>query len=174
MILLLLFFFHCVYCKYTYNHIIKTDFKSSVELNDIMSSKKYFDLYLEEVNADNIVFDPCFNTTNLEFPFKINYSSQPKISLLPLKFPKISILQSWKKEGELVKGNIKCSLIDFDLELEIKQNTSDIDNVYINLNSKINSKIFFVPNKALKYALYDYESIFHKIIKKINKINKIE
>ena len=101
MILLLLLFFHCVYCKYTYNHIIKTDFKSSVELNDIMSSKKYFDLYLEEVDADNIIFDPCFNNTNLEFPFKINYSSQPKISLLPLKFPKLVYFNHGKKKVNL-------------------------------------------------------------------------
>ena len=103
-----------------------------------------------------------------EYPFEVSYNSKPKV-IITFNISKINIKQSWKKDGELVKGNIKCSLIDFDLELEIKQNTSDINNVYINLNSKINSKIFFVPNKALKYALYDYESIFHKIVKKINK-----
>ena len=160
MILLLLLFFHCVYCKYTYNHIIKTDFKSSVELNDIMSSKKYFDLYLEEVDADNIIFDPCFNNTNLEFPFKINYSSQPKISLLPLKFPKISILQSWKKEGELVKGNIKCSLIDFDLELEI------------NYEQTISSTDFFDKYHAKKSELQDYINLWETQQNELEKILK--
>ena len=71
MILLLLFFFHCVYCKYFYNHIIKTELKSVNELTNIMTSKKYFDLYLEEVKADNIVYDPCLNDSLLEYPFKV-------------------------------------------------------------------------------------------------------
>ena len=163
MILLLLLFFHCVYCKYFYNHIIKTELKSVNELTNIMTSKKYFDLYLEEVKADNIVYDPCLNDSLLEYPFKVDYYSKPKVTLLPLTFPKINIKQSWKKENNIMKGRISCNFIDFNLDLEIKKN----ETVYIDINSCINSKMFFLPNKVLKYALYDYENIFKKIIKKL-------
>jgi hypothetical protein len=128
-----------------------------------MTSKKYFDLYLEETKADNITYDPCLNSSLLEYPFEVNYYSKPKITLLPLTFPKISIKQNWKKENNIMKGKIKCSFIDFNLDLELKKN----DTVYIDINSCINSKMFFLPNNVLKYALYDYESIFHKIIKKL-------
>tara|TARA_B100000212_G_C27054203_1_gene396971 strand:+ start:31 stop:525 length:495 start_codon:yes stop_codon:yes gene_type:complete len=163
MLILLLFFLNCAYCKYFYNHIIKTDFKSVNELSNIMTSKNYFDLYLEEVKADNITYDPCLNDSLLEYPFEVSYNSKPKVTLLPLTFPKINIKQSWKKENNIMKGRIVCSFIDFNLDLEIKQN----DSVYIDINSCINSKMFFLPNKVLKYALYDYENIFHKIIKKL-------
>ena len=96
MLILLLLFFNCAYCKHFYNHIIKTDFKSINELNNIMTSKNYFDLYLEEVKADNITYNPCLNDSLLEYPFEVNYCSKPKITLLPLTFPKINIKQNWK------------------------------------------------------------------------------
>ena len=69
MLILLLFFLNCVYCKYFYNHIIKTDFKSVNELSNIMTSKNYFDLYLEG-EADNVTYDPCLNDSLL-YPFKL-------------------------------------------------------------------------------------------------------
>ena len=52
-----------------------------------------------------------------------------------MKFPTINIVQKWiKKNNHTFNGNIKCSFIDFDLNIEIKKN----DTVYIDIESKIN------------------------------------
>ena len=84
-----------------------------------------------------------------------------------MKFPRINIIQKWNKEDEIMKGNIKCKFIDFDLDLNLVKNESDY--VVIEMNSSINNKLFFLPNKVLNLALNDYEGIFHKIIKKFIK-----
>ena len=160
-------FFICAFGKFTCHHVIKTDFTSKSELMNIMTSKDYYNYYLEEVKADNITFKPECKGNKLNYPQTIEYYSKPKITLFPMKFPRINIIQKWNKENEIMKGNIKCKFIDFDLDLNIVKNESDY--VVIEMNGSINNKLFFLPNKVLNLAINDYEGIFHKIIKKFIK-----
>jgi len=162
--LIFFLFINLTYSKYIYNHIIKTDFTSQTDLINIMSSKQYYEYYLEEVNAFDVTYNPVVWDKDLNIYQIIDYKSKPKISLFPMKFPTINIVQKWiKKNNHTFNGNIRCSFIDFDLNIEIKKN----ETVYIDIESVINSKVFILPNKVLTFALMDYESIFNKIIKKI-------
>ena len=56
--LIFFLFINLTYSKYVYNHVIKTDFTSQTELINIMSSKQYYEYYLEEVNAFDIIYNP--------------------------------------------------------------------------------------------------------------------
>lgn len=167
----LLFFIlliHLIHGKFICNHVIKTNFSSKSKLVDIMLSKKYFDYYLDIVGADTIIFDPIVVTKEINFPQMIDYKCVPKITYFPMRFPKIRITQYWQLDKNIFKGRIKCSYIDFNLELEVRQNESNYaDNVYVNMKGTINNKLFILPNNILKQAMHDYESIFYQIIKKM-------
>ena len=94
----------------------------------------------------------------------IKYMCVPKITFLPIKLPNLQITQTWNITNNIFIGNIKCSYIDFDIMLEFFESNELID---IIITGTINKKIIFIPNIALKYAIYDYENIYRKIIKEL-------
>ena len=72
-----------------------------------------------------------------------------------------------EKLENIVYINVIPTLPQTRLNIEIKKN----DTVYLDIMGCINRKIYIIPNIAIKYALYDYDNIFQKIIKQINTCN---
>lgn len=147
--------------KYTYKHTIKTNITNKSKLLDNMKKKKFFDLYLKEVKAENILFEPTINEIYLNNKQIIKYKCIPIITYLPFNIPKMSIKQNWTLENDIFSGKISCNYIDFDIKIELLENNSYIDIIII---GSINKKLIFVPNIALNYAIYDYENIYKKIL----------
>lgn len=163
--LFLLFFILICNAKYNYKHTIKTNYTNKNKLIDAMSRSEYFKLYLNEVKAKKITFSPEITSDYLNDNSQIiKYICVPKITLLPINLPNLQITQKWNITNEVFMGNIKCSYIDFDIMLEFLEENELID---IIITSTINKKLAFIPNIALKYAIYDYENIYNKIIKKL-------
>ena len=160
-IILLLYLFVLSNANYVYNHVIKTNIASKSKLFDLMREKRYFDLYLNEVNANNIIFNPPINDRFLNNNQIIEYNCKPKLTNYPIKLPKMNIQQIWKVKNNKFEGNIITSLMDIMLEIDFLKK----DNIEIHLKGTIQKKSFFVPNIALKYAILDYENICKKILK---------
>tara|TARA_B100001063_G_C16739742_1_gene544084 strand:+ start:772 stop:1170 length:399 start_codon:yes stop_codon:yes gene_type:complete len=125
-----------------------------------MREKRYFDQYLNEVKASDVMFTPIIDHLYLHNPQIIEYKCVPKITLYPMKLPAMKIKHIWNITRDKFHGNIITKLIDFNLEIDFLEK----ENVEIHLTGTINNKSFFIPNFALKYAIYDYESICKKIL----------
>lgn len=167
MLLLILLYLLGVSGKFSFNHIIKTKYTSIDNVYSIMRSKQYFDLYLKEVKANNIKFIPIIKDKTNDTQI-VSYMCKPVIGNLPISLPNSLISQTWNYYyNNTFVGNIDTYYINFDLNIEIKKN----DTVYLDIMGCINRKIYIIPNIAIKYALYDYDNIFQKIIKQINTCN---
>jgi hypothetical protein len=166
MLLILLFLIN-VSGKFMFNHIIKTNYTSIDNVYSIMRSKQYFDLYLKEVKANNINFIPIIKDKTSDTQ-TVSYICKPVIGSIMISLPNLLITQTWNyNNNNTFVGNIDTYYINFDLTIEIKKN----DKVYLDIMGCINRKIYIIPNIAIKYALYDYDNIFQKIIKQINTCN---
>lgn len=149
--------------KYAHKHVIQTSFTKKKYAFDLMRSVKYFQHYLDEVSASDIEFIPKHVKCEKILPCQqqIRYYSIPKISLLPVRIPKLQITQTWNIEENIFVGNIQSKYLDFDLTLEIKKN----DKVYIEITGTINRKLLIIPNSILKHIIADYEGIFWKFFR---------
>lgn len=161
-----LIFYFLMFCNanYVYKHVIKTNISSKTKLFNYMREKNYFYQYLHEVQGNEIVFTPNINDIYLHNPQIIEYKCVPKITLYPMKLPAMKIKHIWNITRDKFHGNIITKLIDFNLEIDFLEK----ENVEIHLTGTVNKKSFFIPNFALKYAIYDYESICKKILGKID------
>ncbi len=157
-----LIFYFLIFCNanYVYKHVIKTNISSKTKLFNYMREKRYFDQYLNEVKASDVMFTPIIDHLYLHNPQIIEYKCVPKITLYPMKLPAMKIKHIWNITRDKFHGNIITKLIDFNLEIDFLEK----ENVEIHLTGTINNKSFFIPNFALKYAIYDYESICKKIL----------
>ena len=169
MLLILLFLLNIAQwtnSKYTYKHIVKTNFVSTDSVLDAMCSKKYFDLYLQEVKADTIEYIPKMTTNKLTSrqDQKVSYECIPEVSFLPFKIPKMRIVQNWKIDNSILYGNIHTKYLDFDLIVKF---VSD-DTVQLEITGIVNKKMIVIPNYTLKNAIRDYENIFRNIIREFD------
>ena len=165
MYFLILFYFLIISnANYVYKHVIKTNISSKTKLFDYMREKRYFDQYLNEVKANNVMFTPIVEDLYLNRPQIIEYNCIPKITLYAMKLPNMKIKHIWNITGDKFNGNIITKYIDFNLEIDFFEKEKG----EIHLTGSINKKSLFIPNFALKYAIYDYESICKKILGKID------
>lgn len=144
-----------------YRHIIKTNFKDENNLINVMYSKKFFNKYLELVGSENTIYTPSIeDEDNLCSPQEIEYISSPNISFLKI-INKVNIKHKWNRENNILLGNINSYYTNFDLKIYCRKEEELINLIF---EAKINRKLFFIPNVALKYALNDFGNRFNEII----------
>ena len=154
---LLLLIYPLIVGAYICNHEVKISSSKSVfYMKNFMGSVYFFNKYLEKVGNEDLVYTPSVKGRYLlNNPQTIEYTSLPNITLLPgffKRFGKIKV----KQIGEITSG-----LITFTIELSFKYKNKSM---FLILKGEIKNKKFFIPNVALKYALYDFGNIFLEII----------
>lgn len=144
-----------------YKHIIRTKFKDRNKLIDFMYSVPFFSKYLDLVGNEETVFMPSIEKKySLNSPQTIEYISDPSVSFFPI-LKKVRIKHIWKREENVLFGNINSYYINFDLKIYSEIDDKDIMLIF---EADIKRKLFFVPNVALKYALNDFGNRFNEII----------
>ena len=163
---LLLLIYPLIVGAYICNHEVKISSSKSVfYMKNFMGSVYFFNKYLEKVGNEDLVYTPSVKGRYLlNNPQTIEYTSLPNITLLPgffKRFGKIKVKQIWKIKNGIFIGEITSGLITFTIELSFKYKNRSM---FLILKGEIKNKKFFIPNVALKYALYDFGNIFLEII----------
>lgn len=171
MIIIFLFFifFILVDCNYKTSYKILTPFKNKKKLINFLSTTDFFKKYLEKIGAEKINFNPSIiNKNTLNNEQSIEYTYKPVIRNLPLlNLKKINISHNWKIYHDKFIGTIKTYYICFDMEIYTRKLNNELSLIF---DAKIINKKFFIPNKALKYAIIDFGNIFLEIIDKTEKV----
>ena len=146
---------------YTCSKSINTPFKTSKEFIDNISSKNFFDKYLEVVKAEHIEYVPKVNHL-LSFPQIINYRAVPDIPMIPsFMLRKINICQQWNRIGDVFVGEVSTKFISFNVNLSTHNCGND---VFMNMEGKLIDKISILPNRALDILLEQFGGIFLHIM----------
>ena len=113
--LILNLFIVCTNSYKTYN-LFRTKLTSKRQIIDSLANQEFFNFYLEQVNAENIVWSPSFER-NIDFTYtqKISYKSKPNLSIYPKSFPKVYIHHSWVRDDELFYGNISSKYLNTEM-----------------------------------------------------------
>ena len=163
-LILFLLFYSCN--GYTYHQKIFTKFNKKEELYNCLLMPKFYYEYLEEIEADRIIFNPVIknNNTQINFPQEITYHYLPKFKYVPsfiLKNKKIKINQIWDKtEGEF-NGKIKTKFMDINLKMYPK--LYDLNYILCFEGTITRKKSILIPDKCLDEALKDFCKVFIKI-----------